>query len=90
MNEFMQALTASEVIVPAHEIVVVLVLQSLCYLFRTPRIGLLVSYVFVYRLGWSFMLSRFDLENAPYFYAYGIFGVLMLCLAFWGMIRDSD
>ncbi|TAN37940.1 MAG: hypothetical protein EPN23_03765 [Verrucomicrobia bacterium] len=89
MYEFMQTLAVNTVNVPAHEILVVLVLQSLCYLFRTARIGLLVSYTFVYRLGWSFMLGHFGLEGAPYFYAYGAFGALMLLLAFWGMIHDN-
>ena len=75
MSDFLQILAANMVSVPAHEILVVLVLQSLCYLLRTPRIGLLVSYTFVYRLGWSFMRGHFGLQDAPYIYAYGAFGV---------------
>ena len=90
MHEFLRTLAADTVGVPAHEILVVLVLQSLCYLFRTPRIGLLVSYMFVYHLGWSFILRHVGLQAVSYLYAYGAFGVLMLCLAFWGMIRDND
>jgi len=90
MTELVQTSAANVVSVPAYEILVVLLLQGLCYLFRSPRIGLLASYLFVYRLGWPFMLSHFGLQHAPWLYAYGAFGMLVLGLAFWGMIRDSN
>ena len=90
MNEFLQILRESTVTVPSYEIMVVLVLQSLCYLFRTPRIGLLVSCAFVYRLGWWFLVGHYGLRATPYFYGYALFGLLLLALALYGMFRDND
>lgn len=90
MNEFVQALAASTVSVPAHEVMVVLVLQSLCYLFRSPRLGLLVSCAFVYRLGWWFLHTRFGAPDMPWFAGYIGLGIFLLALAIYGLIHDPQ
>lgn len=88
MSDFVQTLAASTVTVPAVEVGVVLILQSFCYLFRVPRVGLLLSCGFVYRLGWWFLYAHYGPAAMPWFTAYVGLGVFLLALAFYGMIHD--
>jgi hypothetical protein len=90
MSEFFQLLAASTVAVPAHEVLVVLSLQSLCYLFRVPRLGLLVSCAFVYRLGWCYLHANYGATAMTWFSAYTGLGIFLLALAIYGMIHDSE
>ncbi len=90
MNEFFQLLAASTVAIPAHEVLVVLTLQSLCYLFRVPRLGLLVSCAFVYRVGWCFLHTQASAMTWAWVSAYAGLGFFLFGLAIYGMVHDSE
>ena len=92
MHEIWDLLVSTTVSIPTHEILALMLLQAFCFLFRTLRIGLLVSFTFVYVLGWRFIQQQFGVPGMPYLYGYAVFGLLVVALAIysWWAARETS
>lgn len=79
--------------VPLLETTSVFVMLTLCLLFRLSRTGLLIAYVFFYRIGWTALQRVLEALDVPTQHfasvSYIIFGILVLTFAIVGMIRGS-
>ena len=69
-----------EVAVPASEMMILLVVLTLCLCFRTTRFGLMTAFLGTYR--WAWIVFKDDLATIhPYFlYGYYLFGVIVVIL----------
>ncbi len=77
-------LTAKEFSVPVWEVILLVVINSICLLLGRHRLGLIVSYLFVFY--WGFIINKgyfIDLlGNMTWgLYVYAISGVLMVVIA---------
>ncbi len=79
--------------VPLLETTTVFVMLTLCLLFRLSRTGLIIAYIFFYRMGWTALQHVLDALDVPTQnfanVSYVIFGILVLTFAIVGMIRGS-
>ena len=85
MSETLDLIQSATVSLPALEVTILLVALTVCMLFEVTRIGLVVSYLFVYRWGWLF----FQAHNQGVLVAYMIFGCVTGILAVLGMIHTA-
>ena len=70
------------------EVMLVLAVLTFCLFFHATRTGLIVAYVYVYRMGWLFLKNNYNYENTPFVYVYSIFGLIILGLAIASMMRQ--
>jgi hypothetical protein len=78
--------------VPLSQVLLFTLLMTLCLLFGRHKLGLLVSYSFVFYWGFVFNRSYFiDLlgNTTTGLYTYTLFGFLMAVLAIIGMFQKS-
>lgn len=78
--------------VPMSQVLLFTLLMTLCLLFGRHKLGLLVSYSFVFYWGFVFNRSYFiDLlgNTTTGLYTYTVFGFLMAVLAIVGMFKKS-
>lgn len=79
----------ARITVPALETTILFAVMTLCLLFRFCRIGLLVSYLFVFRWGWAFRHTLFPDDPAGHLVfsvIYIIFGLLVFVFTTAGML----
>ena len=87
--EIWTVLLQAEVPMPVPEIIVTLAALSLCMLFRFNRAGLLISYLFVFHMGWLLCQNELVQKHSEYgtfALAYLLLGAVVLCLSAYGMI----
>lgn len=72
--------------VPALEILVLLIIVSVCLLFRATKLGLLLTYIFVMHLTWNFAKLNLSLTSLI---AYFLLGGLVLAVGFISFIHDD-
>jgi hypothetical protein len=94
--EFQDPITAflsdKSMSVPMSQVLLFTLLMTLCLLFGRHKLGLLVSYSFVFYWGFVFNRSYFiDLlgNTTTGLYTYTLFGFLMAVLAIVGMFKKS-
>ena len=78
--------------VPLGQVLVFTLLMTICMLFGRHKLGLMVSYAFVFFWGFIFNRSHFvDLLGNTQIglYAYTLCGLLMLVLAVVGMLQSD-
>jgi hypothetical protein len=75
-----------QVFVPALELFILLVIVSICLLFRAAKIGLLLTYIFVIHLTWNFAMLNLSLTSRM---AYFALGGLVLIVSFISFIHDD-
>ena len=78
--------------VPLGQVLLFAFMLTLCLLFGRHKLGLMVSYAFVFYWGFIFIRSYFiDLlgNTSSGLYTYGIFGFLMAVLAIVGMFKKG-
>ena len=79
--------------IPMVETILLFAVLTICLLFRFSRIGLIVSYVFVYRWGWAVRQQILpDNPNITSLFttSYMIFGLMVFTFVIVGMIRGRD
>ena len=81
MIDMMTAVTETQMVIPTHEMAVLLAIITLCLLFRANKTGLFAAYLFVYRWGWLFFRSSFADSQMGYFITYMVLGVVAFALA---------
>ena len=75
--------------IPGMEAMVLLILLTICLLFRINRIGLVTAYIFMYHWGLLFGEQYFAGDARVYhvfFVSYIVFGILVLTLAMVAMM----
>jgi hypothetical protein len=78
--------------IPLGQVLFFTLLMTLCILFGRHKLGLLISYVFVFFWGFIFNRSQFvDLlgNTSSGLYIYGLSGVVMVVLAVTGMLKRA-
>ncbi len=84
MKEFIDTLGGMTIILPALELAILIGVMALALVFKFTRVGLVASYLFVYRWGWGFCM-----HNEPqYLLGYLIFGCLVGVLTVVGMLKS--
>ena len=91
LDPFLGFLADVEFAIPVSQVGTLLVLNSLCLLFGKHKLGLLVSYSFVFY--WGFIFNRVHFvsafgENLIGLYVYAVTGIFMLLLALLGFLRE--
>ena len=82
-------LSSGTISIPLVEAIALLLVLTICLLFRFSRIGLLVAYLFIYRWAWYFREQI--CSNDPYIRSifttsYIIFGILIFVFGIIGMV----
>ncbi|MDD5677578.1 MAG: hypothetical protein PHW60_06240 [Kiritimatiellae bacterium] len=78
--------------IPAMEGIVLLILLTICMLFRTGQTGLVIAYIFTYRWGLLFGEHYFAGDMRLYnifITSYIVFGILVLTLALVAMMAAA-
>lgn len=69
---------------PSIEVTLLIVILTVCLLFKFTRIGLFMAYLFVYRWGWLFFMD----QPQDMLLGYMTFGCLVGILTIIGMVRS--
>jgi len=78
--------------IPGMEAMVLLILLTICLLFRISRIGHIIAYIFAYRWGLLFGEQYFARDAKVYHVfltSYIVFGILVLTLALVAMMMAT-
>ena len=89
-HHFYDALKSTSLNVPALEVAVLLIVLTFCLLFRAPRVGLLVAFLFAYRLGWMFMQASYAKSQQIFIVGYLVFGIVSAILFLYTMWFRSE
>ncbi|HBA83350.1 MAG TPA: hypothetical protein DCZ95_04565 [Verrucomicrobia bacterium] len=87
MKQIYNVLVHADASLPSFEVLLLLIILTLCLLFKTSRIGLVSAYLFAYRWGWLVFESSFG-NNQSYIYGYTVFGFIALILMVISMVRN--
>ena len=92
-NHILGFLSENEFSVPASQVSLLIFMNSFCLLMGKHKLGLLVSYTFVFY--WGFIFNRVHFvtllgETTIGLYLYAIFGLFMLFTILFGFLRGSD
>jgi hypothetical protein len=71
---------------PAIEVTFLIIILTICLLFKFTRTGLVVAYLFVYRWGWLFFME----QPQEMLVGYLIFGCIVGILTVVGMLLHKD
>lgn len=92
-NSLYQFLIEKEFSVPLLEMIIFVIFNSVCLLFGRFRLGLLISYCFVFYWGFLFNMEYFVnmLGNTTWgMFIYAISGFLMFVVAILGFLLQSS
>ncbi len=83
-NEFWQIFINTTVTTPAPEIMLLLVVTTICLIARWSRVGLLIAFIYAYRWGWLLMHQEFGThhEMLLIYYISGIIAIVSTVIAF--------
>ena len=90
MNEFLQTVQQTQVPIPTIELLLLLIILTVSLVFKSTRIGLLVTYVFVYRWGWLFFKETFSGQHESFLLGYLVFGALAILLIAIVMFNSNE
>ena len=85
MDHIVEIIRNASVTLPAMEITVLLIVLSICLLFKFSRIGLLTAYVFAYKWGWMIFAN----DSQKSMLGYAVFGIIVGTLTAIVMLRSS-
>lgn len=85
MGHIMEITRNASVTLPALEITVLLVMLSVCLLFKFARIGLFTAYVFSYKWGWMIFAN----DSQKSMLGYAVFGIIVGTLTTIIMLGNS-
>ncbi len=84
-------LSGAKVMVPAYELIVLVLALAFCLLFRFSRTGLITAYLFTVHMGWLFCEKELTSPALmPYAGTYFIFAGLVFFLAIISTVVSSD
>ena len=79
--------------IPVVQIIFYMFLSTFCFFFRKYKLGLMISFAFVFNWGFLHSSSSFvDMMGSPTlgFFVYLFSGFLMITLALVGFLREKD
>lgn len=85
-------LSHAMIAIPGMEAIVLLILLTICLLFRITRTGLVIAYIFTYRWGLLFGEQYFAKDAKVYHVflsSYIVFGILVLTLSLVAMMLTA-
>lgn len=85
-------LSNATIAIPGMEAIVLLIVLTICLLFRITRAGLVMAYIFTYRWGLLFGEQYFAGDPQVYnvfFTSYIVFGIMVLTLTLVAMIMTT-
>ena len=82
MNEFLQLLTNASINLPLLEVSLLIIILSVCLVFRLTRFGLIAAYLFLYRWGLIFFLK----QEHGFLLSYLVFGFIIGIATIVGMV----
>ncbi len=85
-QQFMSTVTNASITISALELTFVIVALTSCLVFRFPRTGLIVAYLFCYKNGWTVMLQH----SPTYVAGYMCFGILVGVVSVIGMLKSDN
>ena len=85
IQQMLEAAVKETLPLPAIEVTALIMILTVCLLFKFTRVGLVVAYLFAYRWGWIFFLG----QSTEMMTGYLIFGCLTGVLTVVGMMRSS-
>ena len=68
------------------ELLILLIIVSICLLFRATKFGLLLTYIFVMHITWNFVKLNLSLTSLL---SYFILGGVVLAMGFISLIHDD-
>lgn len=90
-SELLSTIGEATITITTTELVLVIIALSICLLFRWNRLGMIVSYLFTFYMGWLFckkeLLSKESNEFEAFVIGYVIFGCVVLLLAVIDLFR---
>ena len=84
-SEIFSVIDGANLSLPVIEVTGLMVVVSLCLVFRYNRIGLIAAYLVAYRWGWMFVSSDYQQARIPYIW----FGGAVTVLSIFSMVRDN-
>lgn len=85
LHNFFQIASSASIQLPALEVTVLLILMAVCLASKHTHIGLIATYIFAYRWGWSIFVGH----DLSFLAGYLIFGILTGILTVIGMMTDK-
>ena len=86
LKDFLLWIPGQQITVQVWELLLLVVIGSICLLFRATKFGLLLTYIFVMHLTWNFVKTNLSLTSLL---AYFILGGLVLAMGFISLIHDD-
>ena len=92
-NDILEFLNQKEFTIPLSQVALLIAINSFCLLLGKHKLGLLVSYAFVFY--WGFIFNRVFFvsalgETTLGLYIYAIMGLSMIIVTLIGFIQSSD
>ncbi len=84
-QQFIDIVSNASITIPAMDLTIVIATLTLCLVFKFSKTGLIVAYLFCYKLGWSVMLQHGD----SYVAGYMSFGILVGVTAVIAMFKPD-
>lgn len=78
--------------VPLVDTTILFAALTICLLFRFPRLGLILAYLFIYRWGWSVQVQHFTADpnlQTAISVGYLVFGILVFTFTVVGMLHSE-
>ena len=91
--EDMNFSATTEFTIPIVQIIFFMFFSTFCFLLRKYKLGLMISFLFVFYWGFIHSSSSFvDMMGSPNlgFFVYLFFGVLIITLALVGFLQEKD
>lgn len=82
---FIKVASEASIELPALEVTVLLVLMSICLATKHQRVGLVATYIFAYRWGWTIFVG----QDISFLAGYLVFGVLTGILTVVGLMTEK-
>jgi hypothetical protein len=85
LESFFKIVSDASIELPAIEVTVLLILMAVCLVSKHTRVGLVATYVFAYRWGWSIFAEH----SLGFLSAYLFFGMITGILTVVALITDK-
>ncbi len=89
MIDILQVIYSAQISAPSYEVMILLLVLTICLLLRATKTGLLAAYLFTYRWVWLMFERSFGPNQMIFLYGFLIFGFVVLILALISMLTQN-
>ncbi len=86
LKDFLLWIPGQQITIQVWELLLLVVIGSICLLFRATKFGLLLTYIFVMHITWNFVKLNLSLTSLM---SYFILGGVVLTAGFISLIHDD-